>query len=584
MSIIGRDNRQDDKWILIIYTDKQCNMDKQHNMDEQQQYDQFLLYTTKSLKLGMDISQIYYDKSRTILELISEFVLGKKKNVIFLSRSVGFINLNLTHRNIFLPLITGVDRHIYASIREYSNNNEYQSISKKFGINKFINSELLIIPYSITNCDYINKTINLSNMLSTQNKQFVVNISLTISALKYPNLVKNIDMLDTNNQFVNIDNPNITTILNEFEIKNDVNVFVDSELEKLASYYHNPEYIYYPYFDVNVFPKKIIDNSSKIFNTNGISIDTNKLPYQLIYKRYNTPTSGLFVKKDECNAIVPKILHRIWLDSDHAHKDKLLNPLWTHLTWTNENIKNELLANSRWEKIYYMYTTPNNQYNQLQYLVVAITILEKYGGLVIDPSIILTKSIPIELLKSKISITFQNESQNTELSYMMIASVPGKLFFHSNEKNTSQTIIDPARFPFEGKNNFFRDVKLAQHASLSNNIDDTQTIIYPELFDAVYYILSNPATNTLFLLHQLLINDPNIVIYPSYYISNNYLLQKKLSEINFGQTKIIPTRSKNIIINTTREPPQRDTKMSHTSMAVRLSENPRDRSKNNRRI
>ncbi len=138
-----------------------------------------------------------------------------------------------------------------------------------------------------------------------------------------------------------------------------------------------------------------------------------------------------------------------------------------------------------------------------------------------------TKIIPENLLNNRFFISYADESKSSNiLSFDIIGSVPG---FHKQLDVVldSRAILNPARRPFEGPNNFFINNK--QKIVISDNEFELKDIlIFPKIFNNVY--LSICATNHFTNIHQILISEPDVFIYPSYYFNNPYSNLHKLFE------------------------------------------------------
>jgi hypothetical protein len=155
-----------------------------------------------------------------------------------------------------------------------------------------------------------------------------------------------------------------------------------------------------------------------------------------------------------------------------------------------------------------------------------------------------------------------------------MASVPGKQI----KDPTPEEKHNIARRPFEGINNFFRDVKLKRTENMKpKKIIDDAKIFFPFIFDDIYKILSLVNENKLLEVENSLVSNPEVIIYPSYYFNpNSYIFPKKLLSmaicINLWKLDFEKSHTKTNIT--------RSYKINTQGILARLKENPKDRFKN----
>lgn len=523
-----------------------------------------------------------------MLSLIKKLI-DDRHNIIFLRDDNGYINFYskiLDKINSFHQIYT-----TFSPLKEMDS--IYIPISQKYELNEIINPNVMIIPYTIENQNYINNAFKIANKLEIKNENFITNISLTIANIKSNNMVKDIGKTKIGNNFVSLSkNRIIYNSIKELCLNNnhEKNIFKKFNNEM----YNNPNYIFYPYLDIdsNLQDITLIDinidkdnstNSDKfdplIFNTNGFSIKTNKI-YPLMFKRFDNPVSGLFIKKNNKQIIVPKIVHHVWLTNlkenincDDSIKNytniwgKILREPWKYIVWTEKELYQDVFQNTRWGKIYH-----DEASHKIKLLIAYLAILEKYGGIVIDSFTIPLTMVPNDLLINKFMISFMNEKNfGTKLSYRVMSSVPGISYQESIiiEKN-----VDPARKPFEGINNFFRDIKNKKIIIKQNNIE--HSVICPYIFDNMHRILSSNANNKIELIEKEILNNKDIAIYPSYYFNPDHKLPKIILNnmfcINLWKLECEEQHEKTDL--------KRHYKISTHGIITKLKENPKDRLKN----
>src|SRR5271154_1119368 len=184
---------------LFGYDPVQSNIEYQlfrlsiETMKTELRISQFNIYTVASnipqlipitLKYNVEI----FEQCATKLCILRD-LLDKKYNIIVLNHRSGCANRS--GYNIMSQLST--DENIYALFSNIDQTNKVQAeISVKLNFNQIINSDLLIIPCSLQNYDYIIRTLDMAERLHTDDQEFSANISLTVANKKLNYFVKNL--------------------------------------------------------------------------------------------------------------------------------------------------------------------------------------------------------------------------------------------------------------------------------------------------------------------------------------------------------------------------------------------------------
>ena len=556
----------------------------------------------------IDISLLI--KTNSLKLFIVDTFMGIKRDIILLEDEFGYIDTN-PRNTANLPIINSIE-NIYSNFEpvdkmvEPANlfsqildqplqelfapskvelNGAYLGIAEKFNINEIILSNILIVPFTNNNQLLINHALLMANQLIYTDMNLMTNIALTITNAKFKYCIKNINRIDPLN-FICFDNmKNIHYLTEKF--------IIDQNHQPIT--FDDPEYIYYPYLDVDpvYYIGQKNDTDRSIMNTNGFSptIPTDVSINELYYRRFNDKSSGIFVKKMNKACIIPKIIHHLWLDSVPITNytnlwGRINREPWQYIIWTEAKLKNDVLK-GRWLTYY-----ENNSENKI--LIASLAILEKYGGIVIDSFVIPIKLFPDDFLTNIFAISFMNElnidNENVndrygpKLSYRIIASVPGTP--NANKRHFIRA--DAARRPFEGANNFFIDIKMRNREKLLKMAIDDQDdndlkipVTNPVIFEHFCTIFSSNEIDKMSIIEKFLLTDTNITIYPSYYFNPNcYAYPKKLIEqaicINLWRAIVPERRIKTNIVRTYN--------ISESSILASLNENPRDRLKNNNTI
>ena len=560
-------------------------------------------YENFILRFNINLIEIPVPSNIKIIKLIiiNKFV-NCLQNIIFFDYGCGYINTN----DLFnLSKINQTDT-IYTNFMSINNiNNINISMLQQINLEEIINSDTMIIPFSRTNQDYINNTLQIANDLKTEHEDFTSNISLTIINIKLKNPLTDIqDEIFSINFISFIDNKITYNMIRELYAIKDIlpRAGTNFALEEFIEYDHN-NYLFYPYLDIDLNLTKIIKpivlshseinslskcdklNSPglpKIFNTNGFYAETdpNEKIYLSMFKRFDDGNSGIFIKKIKNKIIaIPRILHYIWFNISEPIQNyvniwgRILREPWKYVIWSKDKINEYILKNNTWSQIYRKETD-----NDLKLLIIYFAILEEYGGIIINSFVVPLKLIPDELLTNKFVMSFLNEKLfGTKLSYQIMASIPGL----KKEIRDFETKCDLARRPFEGVNNFFRDIKQKNKNKNKNKNNVTSKInvndgVYTSIFDDLLKIMSSGENNKLEIIENILMTNSDVSIYPSYYFNfNNYIFPKHA--LNFTICTCLQKNTTSYPRNKTDI--KRIYKVTPTGIIAKLNENPKDKFK-----
>ena len=464
-----------------------------------QEKQQIFDYTYK-----IEILQLPRNIKSVRLSILKNFI-NNSFNIIMLGNGCGYISK--CGKSCGLHKINCCE-NIYAKILEVDEDNKiYEQCAKKFELENIVCTSCMIIPYNEKNKEYVNLAFQISNGLCSTNENFISNMSVSVANIKLGCIV--CDILDISDKFLDINNKAHMSICREWrceQSKCEQSKCEQSKCEQIA--YNNPNYWYYPYFDIDSGSLNLVKSDTNLptFNTNGFGANITSI-YSSIFKRFETKNSGLFVKKETGDIIIPKILHHVWPNEtkvDDKYTEpwrRILREPWQYMLWTRENIA-EFIANSKWKKV-----LGNDS------VVPFLAILEEYGGIVIDSHVFPFGLFNDDFMKSKFFVSFSDESVGTELSFRVMGAVPGKKkgVFVEGE-------IDEARKPFEGINNFFR---FAAHRNKEKNKQKSNngprgqsncTNMFEIFFGAL--TLREDLRNTL-------MHSSDVMIYPSCYFNPN---------------------------------------------------------------
>lgn len=495
-----------------------------------------------------------YSNDSVKLSILKHF-MDQNKNIILLDNGWGLIkNFFGNSKSVFALETTAVGK-----------------IIDKLDIESLVDANIIIVPHTETNKNFINISYNIASKLKIS-PNIVTNLSLTLTKNKL-----GIDFIPIDEKYKSY----IFNIKNTSHVKNieelSMITLPRNEIKLSTEYLNN--YIYYPYMDLNLTPDLSNDvKITNIFNSRGhkyeMVIDN---IFKTFTKRFVDPTEGIYLRKTNGNIIIPKILHHIWIDNNESTKysnawqKKLVEP-WEYKLWTNDDIELFINNNIKWQKLY-----RRNNTHIFKMLIIYLSILETYGGVVINSYVLPLNDIPNDMLSHKFVIGFQNEtSHGTTLSFQTLLSVKGMT------DDIKIKHFDAAREPFEGINKFFIDVKTKKR-NRNNVLSDG---INPGLFNKLYSTLLSIDTNSnknIDKIVAILMQDASVYIYPSYYFSpSSYLYPKQLLDLAI----MIPFQKNNdqIKTNIIKTPLVRNFNVTPNAILSRLNENPRDRYQTNQKI
>lgn len=240
--------------------------------------------------------------------------------------------------------------------------------------------------------------------------------------------------------------------------------------------------LYYPYLDL---PFGEINDEYDIFNTNGLHYQTDN-PYTNLYKRFDNQSEGIYIASPPRSSIIPAIIHQVWLiepDITIINKwKKIIHKPWVYKLWTKDLIDSEI--NIKWKSSDPVFSM--------------VGILELYGGIAIDNSVVPIKLFNTEILSSPIISSYADESLGTNIRLNILGAIKGTIIQPPSTDNTSA-----ARKPFTGVNNFF--INLKNNAPNIKPTDSHIINVYQQI------LVGNR-------IEAALLSHPNITIYPSNYV------------------------------------------------------------------
>lgn len=595
------------KWTLTIIATRMAKYDKKmieyfynltfKNMMNDILVEQICFYTCYGTENSIEIRELADKLDSNIKKKIRIFeisdigdneylklsiALEKIRNgmdVILIDYGYGFINQSrnkilFNEGDIYVKIIKPTDLDAL-----------YSATIKKFGMREIIDTSIIIIPHSIRIIDCIAKSLMMANQIEKEFGYMTINtaIALTIVCNKMNVTIKDLMEESFGINFVSYDDQTTRNLNKE------LNTLRINEIPKFEISLDTENYLFYPHLDVNTDGLELNYLGSnifspKLFNTNGFYVTDKKItdnPYYSMFKRFHDPKMGIYVKKNINAKVIPQILHHIWLKGDPNTKyinawKRILREPWKYILWTEENLFTDILNNNnRWTKIY------QNETNQkVKNIIAKLSILERYGGLLIDSSVIPTKNISDDFLMNKFIIGFLNEKEfGTKLSFRIIASVPGE--YKYTGYGTVPSIINPARRPFEKYG--YSNIKI-ENKREENDIDinNTSTIM---IFEDLYRkMIEDNQEDRIAALENIIIHNSDVTIYPSYYFSTNYDdLPMELRDLTMC-IRLMEKNKERKFDRYQKTEPQRSYIITNEGIVSRLRENPRDRLLNTNRI
>lgn len=511
-------------------------------------------------KYNVRIIRLPFSLPRNNIRLvIMKKFLTEQKNTIFLGKSRVYLN---TQNELPFEIIHNDQLFLSAMV---PNANLNDPLNKTI-----IDSDFLIVLPTKQNLKIINYALSISKQLD-EDDYLSTNISLSITNQKF-NSIQLIPSI--NNVTLSIyDKTHLAVIREIYAYNRGIfhNSLLPLSMKDVDYLLHN--YIYYPYFDIDT-PVEWLSNLENItnnsineytnhpltFNTNGFqhSLTDFNIIYSKLYTRFNDKMSGLFIKKKSQSGIINQIIHHFWLNESPVDKyidawGQILTDPWKYFIWTKEKIETEVLPNSRWD-IPYQYSNV-----KIKNIICFIVVLELYGGIAIDSSLLPIRQIPSELLNNNFFIGFINEkTHGRKLSFKIIGSGIGTSKKNPSIKKTGK-VIHPKNYVF--------------NATFTNQ---NQVMVQDNnVFDEIYQTLVNK--NHLDALENVLIANHNITVYPSYYFNPNlYFHPEQVMDMALC-VRIHKTRDRKI---SQKSGIKRSYPITTQSILSKLEENPRDKIKN----
>lgn len=166
-------------------------------------------------------------------------------------------------------------------------------------------------------------------------------------------------------------------------------------------------YMFYPFIDLDL---DVSPNTWLVLNSQGYGYES--IPLDRIYKRYDNPKQGLFIRKPTAQ-IIPKILHL--LTPDYTAWRRVLPADW--------DIRVHEIVDVTWP------------YNYPPDLLRALSVLESEGGIVLPPHTTPGSLIAPELLANPIMCFFDSDY---DLDLRIMGSVPKA---HGNQLAQIETMM-----------------------------------------------------------------------------------------------------------------------------------------------
>lgn len=183
-------------------------------------------------------------------------------------------------------------------------------------------------------------------------------------------------------------------------LTNDFRMIINYELMNPPVPYNDPNYIYYPFIDIEA-PKYQSTDLLNIFNTNGmvVSVELDNV-FNLFYKRFFSPRSGLFIRKKSSKTSCPKKIHLL----NGSNAINFTGEDFALYSWNDDQL-NDMVAESRWAI----------HYNKNPQLIRKLVLIDTHGGLVVESS---WRIITSELFQNQLSLSFEYASVDPNYSFI----------------------------------------------------------------------------------------------------------------------------------------------------------------------
>lgn len=199
------------------------------------------------------------------------------------------------------------------------------------------------------------------------------------------------------------------------------------------------DYYFYPHLDI-LTDSLILNNNTSCFNSNGISFDF--IDFSNLYKRFENPMNGLYIKKQNNPIKNKKIIHQIWIGKHDTEfkfieKWKELNPDYEYNLWTDENIDLDILGDNK--QIYL-----DEIDFRLKAKILSYHLIYNYGGIYIDIDCMPLKKLEDDILTKEVFFAFENEYLfGTQFSHYVMGCIKKSVIMKTiiEQINKSKCII-----------------------------------------------------------------------------------------------------------------------------------------------
>lgn len=483
---------------------------------------------------------------------IVDFYIVRGESVIFFNDEYGLSN---SLQNISVDKISAS----FIQSCDLDDNSAYDKIIRQFNLIKLISPNVLFIPINLLTTNYWTTARRLRRDILLEDPYAADVIALTLADIEFPNAVIPLPFIP-----LNITDRAFARNLLEYDP-----AVVRPRINRLSK-----NHTYYPFLDRDAVNNRIVDVISEInldnisYNTNGFTptLETTETPFNNLIRRFDSADSGLFIPNSNLPILIPRIIHLVQFPEFDNQLDSLvrweniINPSWQIRTWNTQNFLLESELNPLWIDLYNYETDP-----KLRMLIMYLAILERYGGFILGSNVVPIRLFSEDLLSNKFLVSFENEAIGTNISYQIMGSIAT-----TNRARKINVDANSGRTPFIGSNNYFIDIA---RNNLSKNTISTDT----DIFGRIYNILNIYRGDTSFNnLQNLLVNNPDVMIYPSYYFNPTANIPNSLGSRSY-------TRIENREVSTTtyQKPSLRRTiNTTPYNRNSRLTENPRDRLRN----
>lgn len=501
-----------------------------------------LAYSTFITQFGASISNLPHRSS--ILELIQEQLL-LQHNCIVLGRGCGWLTADA---GMFASLETSNQAYAYYTLMSQASPS-YQQIGSKLKLESIIDSKLLVLPWSIANQQFVTDALVLAAGLTVSDPQQVADLALTLALRRSPTTLK--PTTELNQSSISY----LSSPIDRNHTREQSQTFTPNPLA-----YYNPDYIFYPYLDLDLVPT----DSTLAYSTKGSTYDPPLALFSTAFTRFTDSNQGLLIHRgyNKTTPRIPSVLHYVWLDADINREQ---TDLWTRalpISWELKVWDTSSLAtafgSSRWLGLLSHITD-----QQLRWLAVSSMLIEAVGGLVIQaPSIPL--HLDLDQLRYHDHIYTLSSDHDLSLCYRMIGGAPDTYSLENTQIDHSLATK-------------FREFPGSKARVVT--APTANPVYRVHHYYAQLYQLLTTAPKT--AIDVFILSRPETMCYPSYYCrpdANRYpsILSKYSLCAHLWPVPIrITPRERTPLVRTIRTTP--------VTLAQQLIENPRDRLKNERK-